>query len=134
MREETFKCYHCRDLGVRLVFSDDAVKAVLDWPVEIPVEKKTDRRLSRVYNVACECGAGERWADPPKAEKGRQQSKPVARFDSDRCVPITSSSPSADDIATLVDFVETLSSRMIGWPRSEAGPEVQRDLFTDEVI
>lgn len=105
-RPETFDCHHCRDLGVRQVFHPSAMRAVMKWPVDLPVEKKGNPVLSRVCNVACKCKAGDSWENPAAPPKGKKRPSPLPRFKRNLMVPIAGSSPTEDDIAALVEHIE----------------------------
>ena len=38
--QDTFRCHHCQDSGVRLVFHPIAMRAVVAWPIDVPVERR----------------------------------------------------------------------------------------------
>jgi len=102
---DDFDCEHCRDFGLRRIMSPRALESIRAWPTSSKIDpnakdvslRQLATELRTSCSVACECSAGNRWADP----RDRHSWGRLPRFHSGM-VPVAGAAPTDEEIFELV--------------------------------
>lgn len=95
-QQPRYSCPHCRDVGMRFVWSLEAMKAALAG--------EFDARHRRSASVACLCKTGQRFlAD--RIIHGKNRGPFAIPFDEARMIPCDAT-PTVDDVANLLERIK----------------------------